>query len=359
MANSIYGQLLRNPRKDRNLELVRSGKRFRKLIAMPTTKGFKIFGEDLVVVEKTPPTIIMNNLPAAGLAVLDLSKKLMMELYWRIKGQFGDRCQMLLTDTDSLAVELQSDDIVEDLRPLMDVLDTSSLPPEHPLYDARYARVQGRLKIEYGGFRIQRFAAVRSKVYALDLASPNGKSVVYKAKGVQKSALKRSVEFEDYKRCVFDSVAKYVTFHSIRTDGQHRLYTLKQTKVGLQNFDNKRYIEPCGIRTRAFGYRPVEQLPNKVGSFSALVFLPGWPNTHPLRACVLQDFWEDMEEDHVAAHVDQVEGEMQVSRRQNVKCHPFVKLFMKDPAIIHVQDNWGPEDDELLDVMMDLADNAS
>lgn len=215
---------------------------------------------------------------------------------------------MLLTDTDSLAVELQSDDIVEDLRPLMDVLDTSSLPPEHPLYDARYARVQGRLKIEYGGFRIQRFAAVRSKVYALDLASPNGKSVVYKAKGVQKSALKRSVEFEDYKRCVFDSVAKYVTFHSIRTDGQHRLYTLKQTKVGLQNFDNKRYIEPCGIRTRAFGYRPVEQLRNK-------------------------DFWEDMEEDHVAAHVDQVEGEM--------------------------QDNWGPEDDELLDVMMDLADNAS
>jgi len=255
MSNSVYGQLLRNPRKDRHMELVRTPARLRKLMAKPTTKGFKIFGEDLVLVERLPTTIRLDNLPAAGAAVLDLSKRLMMRLYGRLRDQFGPRMDLLLTDTDSLAVELRTPNLVQDLRPLMDILDTSSLPQDHPLYDPQYARVQGRLKIEYGHFHIKRLAAVRSKVYALDLTSTTGDAVVYKAKGVQKAALKRTVAFEDYKRCVFEGVAKPVTYHSIRTDGSHNLFTVRQTKVGLLNFDNKRYILPCGIRTRAFGYR--------------------------------------------------------------------------------------------------------
>jgi len=258
MANSLYGQLLRNPRSDKNIELVRTAVRFRKLMSKPTTKGFKIFGEDLIAVERQPTVIKMNNLPAAGVAVLDLSKMLMQKLYWRMKDQFGPRMEMLLTDTDSLAVSLRTDDLVGELRQLMDILDTSSLPPEHPLYDPQYARVQGRLKIEYGRFHIRKCAAVRSKCYALDLVNETGENVIYRCKGIQKAALKKNVTFEDFKSCVFDSVAKQVAFHTIRTDGRHRLFTVQQTKYALRNFDNKRFILPCGVRTRAYGYHPVD-----------------------------------------------------------------------------------------------------
>lgn len=259
MSNSIYGQLLRNPRKDRNIELVRTAKRFRKLLAKPTSTGFTIFGDDLVAVERKPAVIRMKNLPAAGVAVLDLSKRLMMDLYWRLKNQLGDRMTLLFTDTDSLAIHVETPDLVGELRPLMDILDTSSLPKDHPLYDETFARCQGRLKIEYGAHDIVRFAGVRAKCYALDLEHAGGGSVVYKAKGVQKGALKRSVTFEDYKRCVFESVSKFVTFHTIQTDRRHHLFTLRQTKVALQNFDNKRFIEPCGVKTRAFGYNPPDE----------------------------------------------------------------------------------------------------
>lgn len=275
MSNSVYGQLLRNPRKDRHVELVRTAVRFRKLMAKPTTKGFKIFGDDLVLVERQPNKIRMDNLPAAGVAVLDLSKRLMMRLYGRLQDQFGPRMDLILTDTDSVCLELRTPDLVEDLRPLMDILDTSTLPVQHPLYDPQFARHQGRLKIEYGNFHIRQIAAVRSKVYALDLTSATGDAKVYKAKGVHKAALNRTVTFDDYKRCVFEGVLKPVTYTSIRTDGRHNLYTMRQTKNGLVDFDNKRFIMPCGIRTRAFGYRGREWRDNEVR-----------PPHRPLSACM-------------------------------------------------------------------------
>lgn len=259
MSNSIYGQLLRNQRKDRNIELVRTAKRFKKVMASPTTTGFTVFGKDLVAVERKPAVIRMKNLPAAGVAVLDLSKRLMMDLYWRLKEQLGERMILLFTDTDSLALHLETKDLVADLTPLMDILDTSSLPRDHPLYDGQYARCAGRLKIEYGSYDVLEFAGVRAKCYALDMVNADGEKVVMKAKGVNKGALKRTVSFADYKRCVFEGVTKFVTCHSIQTDRKHHLYTLKQTKVALQNFDNKRFLAPCGKRTFAFGYNPPDE----------------------------------------------------------------------------------------------------
>ena len=269
MANAIFGQLLRNARKDKHVQLVRSGRVFRKLMNKPTTKGFRIFGEDLVLVERQPSVIRMKNFPAAGVAVLDLSKLLMQRLYWRMKDQFGPRMEMLFTDTDSIGVELQSQDLCADLRPLMDILDTSSLPPDHELYDPRYARVQGRLKIEYGGYTIQRFAGITSKVYSAELVHPSGEKVIYKAKGVQRSALRRSVSFEDYQRCIFESTPKVVTTHAIRTDGYHNLYTVRQEKLALSDFDCKRYMLPCGVLTLPYGYDPLPEIVHEVCTFSA------------------------------------------------------------------------------------------
>lgn len=298
MSNSIYGQLLRNPRKDRNLELVRTAKRFIKLLAKPTTTGFTIFGKDLVAVDRKPAVIRMRNLPAAGVAVLDLSKKLMMELYWRLKEQLGKRMVLCFTDTDSLAVRIETPDLVADLRPLMDILDTSSLPKNHALYDGRFARCQGRLKIEYGAHKVLRFAGVRAKCYALDLADAEGnRSAIYKAKGVNKGALRRSVNFEDYKRCIFDGVAKYVQFNSIQTDRRHNLYTLEQRKVALQNFDNKRRILNTG-RTMAFGYNPPEvNVKKKKRKKKKKFCVCMWQALTPVVAPVLQDELDSEDED--------------------------------------------------------------
>lgn len=252
-SNSTYGYLLRNPRFDRQVEIVCTPERMKKLVAKPTFKSFTIFDENLVAVEKAPSTIKLMQCVAAGVSVLDTSKKTMMELYWVLKGQFGKRMKTLFTDTDSLGVEIESPDIVGEMRNLNHVLDTSGLLPNHPLYSTQFARVQGRLKIEYGEMNILRFAAVRAKCYAIEMESQD-KNIqnIYKCKGVKSVALKQSISFEDYKRCIFDNVAKQVKFHSLQSDGAHRVFTLHQQKYALRNFDSKRWILEDGYRTRAF-----------------------------------------------------------------------------------------------------------
>lgn len=79
--------------------MVRTTKRFRKLVAKPSFKGFVKFGADLVAVERAPLKVCMRQCIAAGVTVLDLSKKTMLEHYWRLKGQFGDRMTLLFSDT--------------------------------------------------------------------------------------------------------------------------------------------------------------------------------------------------------------------------------------------------------------------
>lgn len=234
------------------MEIVRTAERFRKLVGRPNFKSFTLFGEDLVAVESTPSVIRLDNLPASGLTILDTSKVTMLRLYWRLKGQFGSRMKVLFTDTDSFGVEITSNSIHEELSAIKDILDTSGLPRDHPLYDPSRSRQPGYLKIEYGHTDILAFAGIRPKCYCLDLGPTE--TVVMKCKGIQSAALYRSVSFEDYKNCIFKNVLKEVTCCSLRTDGKHHVYTMQQRKWALRNFDQKRYILPDGIHTRAFGY---------------------------------------------------------------------------------------------------------
>ncbi|XP_034250642.1 uncharacterized protein LOC117651037 [Thrips palmi] len=330
-ANVIYGQLLMNPRLHRKVDLVRTGEEFRKLAAQSTFKSFTIFADELVAVERAQSVVRMNNLPTAGLTVLDTSKKLMMEIYSELKNKLGSRMKLLVTDTDSLGVEIETSDLVADLRSLMPILDTSGLPKDHPLYDQTYARVQGRLKIEYGHFNILRFCGVRAKVYSLDVAGVKGeRSVVMKCKGVNKSALRRTVTFDDYKNCVMNGAAKYVKSSSILTDRRHNLFTVAQTKSCLRNFDGKRYILDCGIKTHSYGYDPLREGEQQEKEDD--------DNN--------QMFWEDMDAD-VAAQVDQA---VDRAEADEVEAASAVAAFLRDD-----DDDWGEEalglDPEMIDAL--------
>lgn len=153
---------------------------------------------------------------------------------------------------DSLCIAVKTNRLGQELAALQDHLDTSSLPPDHPLHDKSRARRPGLLKLEYGNMVISRFAGVRSKCYVLQLESQGQQSAVYKCKGVPNKAVSSTTEFQDYKNCVFDSVEKDIEFSSIRTDGKHQLYTMRQKRTALKNWDNKRWLADDGITTKAF-----------------------------------------------------------------------------------------------------------
>jgi hypothetical protein len=107
LNNSCFGKTMESVRKRVDIQLVRATEdsereRYRKMVAKPTFAGRKIFSEELIAVHRMRSCVLLNKPVYIGLAVLDLSK-LMMVNYWynEMKPRYGDKTRLLYTDTDS------------------------------------------------------------------------------------------------------------------------------------------------------------------------------------------------------------------------------------------------------------------
>ena len=47
--------------------------------------------------------------------ILENSKLLMYDYYYKKKKQYGDKCELLYTDTDSFLLEIETEDVYEDM----------------------------------------------------------------------------------------------------------------------------------------------------------------------------------------------------------------------------------------------------
>ena len=54
--------------------------------------------------------------------------------YWHLKANYDNSIRMLYTDTDSLIVHVETEDVYADMLLDSDLYDTSNYPAEHPLY---------------------------------------------------------------------------------------------------------------------------------------------------------------------------------------------------------------------------------
>jgi hypothetical protein len=78
----------------------------------------------------------MNKPIYIGANILDESKLIMFKLYYdHLLPHFGERMKLIYTDTDSLVLYVQSDNIAKDIYALRDVLDVSCAPPSYYLPD--------------------------------------------------------------------------------------------------------------------------------------------------------------------------------------------------------------------------------
>ena len=68
-----------------------------------------------------------------GMSILDISKTKMYNFhYGYIKPKYGDRAKLLMTDTDSLMYEIQTEDFYKDIALDVKCFDTSNYPADHP-----------------------------------------------------------------------------------------------------------------------------------------------------------------------------------------------------------------------------------
>ena len=91
------------------------------------------------------------------------------------------------------------------------------------------------MKDELGGKIMKEFISLRPKMYSYKIEESEQK----KCKGIKKCVFKKTISFEDYKRCLFDGTTiqrSQLQFRSLK----HNVRTLKVNKLALRREDDKR-----------------------------------------------------------------------------------------------------------------------
>ena len=185
MNNSVFGKTMGNLRKRVDVKLVRSKEegKLRRLIASPAFARANISDDDLAAIKVQESNLVLNHPVYLGMSILDLSKHLMYDFYYnQLKAQYGKSYQPLYTGTDSLLLEIETEDLYKD--------------QDHPLYSSANKKVLGKLKDECAERAIAEYVGVRPKMYStLEAGGKNTK----KAKGVKKNVVRKHIRHEQYK----------------------------------------------------------------------------------------------------------------------------------------------------------------
>ena len=251
MNNSVFGKTMENIRKRVDVRLVTSKEKLLKLASKPTYMSSKIFNENLVAVHKIKETLTLNRPAYVGMCILDLSKTLMYDFHYNyIKSKYGDKAELLFTDTDSLTYEIETKDVYQDFWNDKDRFDNSDYLENSPYFDKTNKEVIGKFKDEAAGVPICEFIGLRSKMYSYMKENQKGGKT---AKGIKKNIITKNIKHEDYKEVLFNNKQIHHTMKTIRSNN-HQLGSFELNKISLSCFDDKRFIHENGITSYAYGH---------------------------------------------------------------------------------------------------------
>lgn len=253
MNNSVFGKTMENLRKRVDVKLVRGNEedKLRRLIASPAFARASIFDDDLAGIQMHKSRLVLNKPVYVGMSILDLSKHLMYHFYYnQLKVEYGERCQLIYTDTDSLLLEIQTEDVYQDIAKHADLYDTSDYPKEHILHSMVNKKVLGKMKDECAGRPIAEYVGLRPKMYSILETSGSN---IRKAKGVKRSVVKKHIRHEQYKEALFTKQTFRHGMDVLRSE-RHHIYGQRLNKVSLSPYDSKRWIAENGVETLAYGH---------------------------------------------------------------------------------------------------------
>ena len=264
MNNAVFGKTMENIRKHRNFKLVTSEAQYLKTVMKPNFKSGVRFDKNLMSSEMGRIKVVMNKPVYLGQAILDLSKTVMYEFHYDYMTQkyssnsLRSRLQLCYMDKDSLVYRIQTEDLYEDISEDVPArFDTSGYIPDRPLPIGLNKKVIGLMKDELGGVILTEFIALRAKLYSYKVLSGAESK---KCKGIKKCVVKKTLKFEDYKSCLFNSDTIYrsqLMFRSMK----HDIFTIEVNKVSLNRDDDKRISKKDGISTFGRGHKDLSWSP--------------------------------------------------------------------------------------------------
>ena len=191
MNYSVFGKTMENVRNHRDIKLVTSHKRRKRLVSEPNYNSQKKFSGHLIAIEMKKAREKITKPLYLGMSLLDISKLLMYEFWYDyINPTYGDKAKLCYTDTDSFIINIKKEYYFEDISndvekwfdtPNYNENDKRSLPI------GKNKNVPGLFKDELGRKTMTEVAALKPKACAyLDDDCNDHKN----AKGTKKCVIK-------------------------------------------------------------------------------------------------------------------------------------------------------------------------
>ena len=167
MNNSVFGKTMENVRNHRDIKLITTDKRRKRLVSEPNYHSHKKFSDHLMAIEMKKTRVKMTKPLYLGMSILDISKILMYEFWYDyISPKYGDRAKLCYTDTDSFIINIKTKDFFEDIS--NDVgrwfdLSNYDKNDKRPLPIGKNKNIPGLFKDELGGKIITELVALGTK----------------------------------------------------------------------------------------------------------------------------------------------------------------------------------------------------
>ena len=243
--NSVFDKTMENVRNHRDIKLVTTNERRKKLVAKSNYHPSKHLSENLMAIEMRKTQVVMNTPISLGQAILHISKTLMYKFWYDyLKPKYVDKIKLSYMDTDSFIVHIGTEDFYIDI-------DTSAYDKDdnRPLPIGTNKKVIDIFKDELNGKIMTKFCVPRAKTYALKCHNDQEKK---KAKGTKKCLIKNDLTFENYKELVLKN--KIIMRSQLRfKSDHHNVYTEEVNKIAISSNDNRRLKTLDGITTYTYG----------------------------------------------------------------------------------------------------------
>lgn len=260
-TNSVFGKTMENVDKRIDMKLVTHWEKIGKrrgaeiLMSKPNFKDRVIFCETLVAIQFNRTSVLYDKPMYVGFSILDISKTVIYDFFYNfLKQQYHNKVSLLYSDTDSLILEIFTDNFYTDMKKHLNRFDTSNYSKDRRYGMPVTESVVGKMKDEFAGIPVSSFYGTAAKSYCVSVADEE----IMKAKGVSKTATEKYLTASTYKAIAEGrSGSVLVQMYSFRSH-LHTMYTELRNKIALSCFDDKRYVIPGSTKTLAWGHDDIQ-----------------------------------------------------------------------------------------------------
>ena len=261
MNNAVYGKTIENVLKRQDIKFCSERKKALKYIKKINFNRETIFTKNLVALHMNRMQVKYNKPIYAGFCVLEMSKWRMFKfVYEYLKPKWGDKIEIIQTDTDGLMLYIRTKDFYEDIKNDIDKwFDTSNFSKDNKFgIEPKNKMKLGCFKIETGENIVTIFIGLRAKMYCYTIEHQDRTELKKREKGVPCHITNRH-QLLIWKKVLDNETQTSATYNMIKSE-KLNVYTIEQTKVALSNFDDKRYILNDGYTTLAHGHYKIPEI---------------------------------------------------------------------------------------------------